>query len=484
MALRINHNIPSINANRSIIINDGNLSKSLEHLSTGQKINRAADGPAGLIISEQLRAQVASIKQSIGNAETAVSMLQTSEAALTEVNQLLTNIRQLAIAASNEGANDRNMLEADQLEVKNSLETLDRITRQAQFGTKKLLDGSTGANGVGTGSGLEFVEAAPITRASPVEGYDVRVFQLGSQARMKGTVGLTQEMIDKGEQISLSEGGKTVHFTTTKGDTADQVFGKLRADIEGQGLDIQMIVHEDKTLEFVHHQYGSKYTFSVSSSTQDFLSHESLKMEQAKSGKDIEGSIGGQFASGEGRILTGGQGTRVDGLKVLYTGNVVTAPDAGEGAPSAGRVTVYQNSLVFQVGPNPGQSAAVSLLNTNTRMLARGVVNDAGYNSLHDIDVRSVVGAQSALVLADRAMNEVNVVRAAMGAFQKNGLEANLRQLRVNFVELTNSESVIRDADMAEEISEFTKNNIMMQSSVAMLAHANQLPDAVLTLLK
>ena len=313
MTLRVNHNIPAINANRSLITNDGNLSRSLEHLSTGQRINRASDGPASLIISEQLRAQIASIRQSINNAETATSMLQTSEAAMTEVNNLLTSIRGLAIAASNQGANDPNMLEADQLEVKNSLETLDRITRQAQFGTKKLLDGSTGANGVGTGAGVEFVEASPVTRASPVEGYELRVFQLGQRASIKGTVGLTQEMIDKGEQISISEGGKTVHFTTTKGDTTDQVFGKLRTDIEGQGLDVEMIVHDDKTLEFVHHQYGSQYGFTVSSSTPGFLSQESLKMEQAMAGRDIQGTIGGQYASGKGRILTGGAGTRTGG---------------------------------------------------------------------------------------------------------------------------------------------------------------------------
>ena len=484
MALRINHNIAAINTNRALITNDGMLSKSLEKLSSGQKINRAADGPASLIISEQLRAQVASIKQSIGNAETAVSMLQTSEAALTEVNSLLTSIRQLAVHASNEGANSKDMLEADQLEVRNALDTIDRITRQAQFGTKKLLDGSTGANGVGTGKGVEFLQASPLTRASPVEGYEVRVFQLGERAHLKGDQALTQEMIDKGEQISISEGGKTVHFTTTKGDTAEQVFGKLKSEIEAQGLDIQMIVHDDKTVEFVHNQYGSKYTFSVSSSTAGFLSKESLTMQRSEGGKDIQGSIGGQYAYGDGRTLTGGAGTRVDGLKILYTGDKTTAPDAGEGADTAGRVTVYQNSLVFQIGPNPGQSASVSLLNTNTRNLARGVVNEAGFENLHEVDVRTLKGAQSALVMVDQSINDLNSIRAAMGAFQKNGLEANLRQLRVNFTELTNAESVIRDADMAEEIVEFTRNNIMMQSSVAMLAQANQVPNAVLALLK
>jgi flagellin len=484
MALRINHNIAAINTNRALITNDGMLGKSLEKLSTGQKINRASDGPASLIISEQLRAQVASIKQAIANAETANSMLQTSEASLMEVNSLLTSIRQLAVHAANEGANSPDMLAADQLEVKNSIETLDRIAKQAQFGTRKLLDGSTGANGVGTGKGVEFLQASPLTRASPVEGYEVRVFQVGEKARLKGGMALNQEMIDKGEQVAISEGGRTVHFTTTKGDTIDQAYGKLRSEILAQNLNLDMIVNDDKTLEFVHKDYGSKNTFSASSSTPGFLSKESLTMQRSEGGKDIEGTIGGQYASGEGRVLTGGSGTRVDGLKILYTGDKTTDRGAGEGAETAGRVTVYQNSLSFQIGPNPGQSAKVSLLNVNTHNLARGVVNEAGYENLSQVDVRTAVGAQSTMVIVDNAINEVNSIRAAMGAFQKNGVEANLRQLRVNFTEITNAESVIRDADMAEEIVEFTRNNIMMQSSVAMLAQANQVPNSVLTLLK
>ncbi|HEX7926766.1 MAG TPA: flagellin [bacterium] len=484
MALRINHNIASINGHRNLLQNDHMLGKSLEKLSSGLKINRAADGPASLIISEQLRAQTQSIKQAIANNETAVSMLQTSEAALTEVTNLLTNMRQLAIHASNEGANSPAMLEADQLELANSLETMDRITFQAQFGTKKLLDGSTGANGVASGPGLAFLEASPLTRASSVEGYEVRVFHKATRAEMHGETGLTQEMIDKGEQISISEGGRTVFFTTTKGDSAEQVFGKLRAEIKAQGLELDMHVEEGNKLSFVHHQYGSKYFFEAASSTAGFIGKNPGEMSRSVGGRDIEGTIGGQFATGEGQTLTGGSGTRVDGLKVLYTGEVETAKDASEGSPAAGRVSVYQNSLVFQIGPNAGQSASVSLINTNTRTLARGVINDAGYKALHDIDVRTTVGAQSALKLIERGMDEVNKTRAGLGAFQKNALEANLRQLRVNFTELTNSESVIRDADMAEEMTEFTRNNIMTQSAVAMLAQANQLPNHVLSLLK
>ena len=160
MGLRINQNISAINAQRNLVINDQKLTRSLEKLSSGLKINRAADGPASLIISEQMRAQIAGLKQAVDNSETAIGMVQTTEAALTEVTNLLTSLRQLAIHAANEGANDANMLQADQLELQNALNTIDRITKNAQFGVKKLLDGSTGANGVGIGEGLEWSTAA------------------------------------------------------------------------------------------------------------------------------------------------------------------------------------------------------------------------------------------------------------------------------------------------------------------------------------
>src|SRR5574341_177790 len=219
-------------------------------------------------------------------------------------------------------------------------------------------------------------------------------------------------------------------------------------------MELDMEVSRDNVLSFQHKQYGKKYGFEVSSSTAGFLSELPLTMQRATPGKDIRGTLGGQFALGDGRTLTGGTGSRVEGLKVLYTGNKVTPEGAGPDADVAGRVAVYQNSLQFQIGPNAGQHARVSLLNTNTRVLGRG------------------------------AVDEVNVTRANMGAFQKNALEANLRQLRVNFTELMNSESVIRDADMAEEMVDFTRNNIMLQSSTAMLAHANGTNNVVLTLLK
>ncbi len=483
MGLRINQNISAVNTHRNLVQNDHALTKSLEKLSSGMKVNRAADGPATLIISEQMRAQLAGLKQAVDNSETAIGMVQTTESALVEVTNLLTSMRQLAIHANNNGANDMSMLAADQLELENALNTIDRITANAQFGRKKLLDGSTGANGVGIGVGMEFVSASPETRPSPIEGYKVKVSQLGSRARIKGSIALTQEMVKNREEITISEGGKTVSFTTKPDETVEATIGKLRNEVIQNGLNLEMIVNEDGTFEFVHNEFGKDPTFSVSSSSPGVLSTESRVMEEAVRGRDIIGTIGGEVALGEGQVLTGAEGTKVSGLKIRYTSDVVTDPEAGEDAPFAGRIAAFQNSLIFQVGPNVGQTVSVSLVNTNTRVLGRGVNTDSGYRSIRDIDITTARGAEDAQSLIDRSIDEVNQVRAALGATQKNTLEANLRQLRINVEELSNSESTIRDADMAKEMTEFTRNSIMTQSATAMLAQANQVPQTILSLL-
>ncbi len=142
MGMVINHNIAALDAWRQLGQTNQALNKSLEKLSSGFKINRAADNPAGLVISEQMRAQIAGLTQAIENTETATSMVQTAEAALSTIHGMLDKMRQLAIHAANEGANDPTMLAADQADIENAINSITRIANTTQFGTKKLLDGS------------------------------------------------------------------------------------------------------------------------------------------------------------------------------------------------------------------------------------------------------------------------------------------------------------------------------------------------------
>ena len=142
MSLKINHNIESMVAHRNLLMNDRALSKSLERLASGQKVNRAADDPAALVISEHMRAQVSGMQQAIKNNEIAISLVQTAEGSMNEISNLLVGLRQRAISAANVGASDHAMIEANQAEIENALASIDRVVTTTQFGHYKLLDGT------------------------------------------------------------------------------------------------------------------------------------------------------------------------------------------------------------------------------------------------------------------------------------------------------------------------------------------------------
>ncbi len=506
MSLRINHNTSAINAHRNLQKNQSNLSKTLEKLSSGLKINRAAEGPAALVISEQMRAQLAGMSQAIDNSETAISLVQTTEANMAEISNLLTSMRQLAIHAANEGVNDEIMVNADQKELENAMETIDRIAGQAQFGNKRLLDGSRGSAGTTTGENLEFVGATLDTGDSREHGFDVKVTQIATKASSEGQAALTQEIINAGERLTVIEQGKMATYITNKDDTAATAVQNLRSEAERKGLDLDISLMEDNRISISHRKFGSEASFQISSSTAGVLSQVGGEIETAQEGTDIKGTINGESAIGKGQVLNGVKGAAcVDGLSVRYYGDGkegiippgcevadMQAEDQ-EGGPqpqvipaegaSVGRVFVAQNSMRFQVGANQNQTVGISIKSGHPESMSRGLANQSGFESLADVDLRTFQGAQDALMLIDSAINTVAADRGELGAFQKNTLESNLSNLRVANENLVSSESVIRDVDMAKEMAEFTKNQIMAQSATAMLAQANQVPRNVLQLL-
>ncbi|MFH2130412.1 MAG: flagellin [bacterium] len=506
MSLRINNNISALSAHRHLKKNDDRLTRTLEKLSSGLQVSRAADGPAKLVISEQMRSQIGGLQQAIDNSETAISLVQTTEANMAEISSLLTSVRQLAIHAANEGANDEVMLQADQNEIRNALDTVNRISAQAQFGNKRLLDGSNGASGFTTGENLEFVGASLKTKDSSEHGFDVKITQNATRSSVVSSTALTQEMVSAGEKLTVIENGKNATYTSNVNDTVATTVQNLRSEIDRNGLDVDVMVDENGIVSVRHRQYGSEFGFQVLSSTAGVLSQVGDEINSATSGLDIKGTINGESAIGRGRVLTGITGAScVDGLAIRYTGTekigiqedcvvydridengsvkVPEAEEIPEGGKSVGRAFVSQKSLKFQVGANQNQTVGISLGSTHSDNLARGVLNRSGFRSLNEVDATTFQGATDALTLVDEAINEVTALRGALGAFQKNTLESNLSNLRVANENLISAESIIRDVDMAAEMAEFTKHQIMMQSATAMLAQANQIPPNVLRLL-
>lgn len=528
MTARVNSNIPAINSHRNLLINNTEQAKVMERLSSGLKINRGADGPAALVISERLRSQTAGLEQAIDNSEAGISLVQTAEAALDEVSASLINARQLAVHAANEAVNDEFMLRANQQEIENILATVNRIAQSTQYGKKNLLDGSKGASGVVSGADLEFVDATQATKSSGATGYDVYIAQAACRAEVGGSVPLTNEIIDKGEQITIIEGSKTVNFHSIKGETVETNLNVLSAAIKEAGLDIDLIRASEKgtdpntpqNITLRHQQFGSDYTFKVSSSTEGLLSTKSNIYDTIENGLDVAGEINGEEATGSGQVLTGNTGnSNTEGLAIRYKGhslpgdshssNTVTEsyleqtqvseihrgernrlPQMSEAELAecigalAGTVTVSQNSLVFQIGSNAEQTTSLALRNMRTSNLGAGVENLSGFQSLAEIDVTNAAKAQDTMSILDRALEEVSSTRAEIGAFQKNNLESNLNYLRIAHENVQSAKSIIRDADMAEEMTAFTRNQIMTESATAMLAQANLRGQSVLQLLK
>ena len=486
MSLKINHNMSAVNTHRSVLNNSNAQEKTMEKLSSGLKINRASDSPAQLQISENLRAQASGLRQAIDNSEMAVSLMQTAEGALEEVSRALVQARQLAIHAGNEGANDPNMLQADQSELNNILEQVNRIATSTQYGHNYLLDGSRAGNGVTTGDYLEFVDGSTEAHSSGVGGYNININNAATRATHSGTTALTQAMIDSGEQITISEGGRTVNFLTEKGKSVEQTLNDLETAIVDSGLKIDLMrpyppatsSGAPQAITLRHKEFGSEHTFHVASNTAGLVSSVSNIDKLIANGTDVSGEINGEQATGRGQILTGDIGAdTVEGIKIRYTGE--TAPAGG----NAGTVTFSQNSLTFQIGAEANQFSEYSLGSIKTNDLGRGEENSSNFDSLAQISVLNSEQAQDAIRVIDKAIQEVNGSRGEMGAFQKNNLESNLNYLRIAHENSVSSESVIRDADMAEEMATFTRNQIMMEASTSMMAQANQNSMTVLKLI-
>ena len=462
MSFRINHNLSSINALRNLGKTESVVAKSLERLSSGLRVNRGADDPAGLVISQNMRAQIGGIQQAIENAETATAMVQTAEGAMNEIHNLLNNIRELTIHAANTGANDAVMLSADQDEIDNAIATINRIAAQTQFGTKKLLDGSSGMAGTTTLSTVSFLSATENTVGGT---YAIAVTTQAEQAQATAGTGQTANL---GADETLTVNG--VSIALTAGMTQAQVVTAIN-NYNSSTQATASVVGGDLTI--ATDGYGSGESASVVSTVAAATTSSGVGTTAVTdTGIDIAGTIGGLAATGSGLVLTGDTGLAVEGISVS------TALAAG----AAGSVTITDNALVFQVGANSGQTVEIALNALTATGLGTSVSGNS-FNNLSEISVLTSAGSQDAIDVIDKAIQQVSEKRGELGVFQKNTLESTAANLAIAEENLVAAESLIRDVDFASEMAELTKNQILLQSGTAMLVQANQIPQVVLQLL-
>ena len=510
MSLRINNNIASVNGHRNLLKNTEMVSKSLERLSSGLKINRAADGAAGLIISEQMRAQLGGLNQAISNSEQAVTMVQTAEGALDEVSNLLNKARSLAIHAANEGVNDTNQLVADQGELDNIIDSINRIADTTQFGTKKLLDGSLGT-GVSNNSAVASVKlggdyASLVSAGSASKGYHtLSVTQVATQASkvilLTGadifTVGgISGAASTDKVQDTFTMSINGVKLTISSGTTRDQMVQQFNAVGKSVGFTAALTGLNSGSLVLTAENYGRSFDFDV-----QYVSGASgaslVNNGTETAGVDAKATLylyngnntgvgdNGTATTGAAQTMTfSATGSDSTGLRMTSgSGSVIVLSTNVASGVIAGAVNATTSGATFQTGANAGQTATVELASVGANQL--GVGGSGTYTTLNALKGSSLIGgaANEALKVIDKAIDDVTTIRGGLGAFQANTLETNISSLRVTVENLTAAESTIRDVDFAAESAKFTKYNILAQSATAMLAQANQLPQGVLQLL-
>jgi flagellin len=496
MSLRINTNMSALNALRNVERASDGFGRSIEKLASGLRINRSADDPAGLIRSEDLRAQIAGLEQAIANSQDATNLVKTAEGALEEVHNLLRSMRQLAVASGNTGTNDLTALQANQNQIRSAIESINRIAAQTQFGTKKLLDGTAGVSAVVT----DFTRVGGLFFGGSVFG------SVGGAASQDYAIGTGTITIDVTQvatravvttdrvytaptaiiQTSASVVINGVNFTVQAGTTSLQSFVdqiNSQSSVTGVVAEIFQNAANDFRVRLRTQEYGANFSVTVNDAQGILIAGggtSSATGQNARATVSITNIDGNTVTV----LFTGGVSRGDSGLRLTDArGNVLLLTEAGNDvaidAAAVGRTTAGQ--LQFQIGANAGQVARFSINNMRADQLGTGVV--AG-RSLRDIDVTKTGGAEEALRIIDAAIQQVSKLRGDMGAFQKNVLESNMRSLAVAKENLTATESAIRDTNFAEEISRFTRFQILQQAGMSVLGQANFAPQAVLQLIR
>ena len=496
--MRIQNNIMAMNAYRNYSNNTSALSKNLEKLSSGYKINRAGDDAAGLAISEKMRAQITGLEGAQSNAKDGISLVQTAEGALTEVHDMLNRMYSLAEQSANgtyENETDRAQLQKEVTQLKDEI---NRIADSSNFNGIQLLDGSmtategatsvTGLDGaaVTAAGGAAFTQdltfTGTVTDGSTVS-MEVKYLDKDGKAQTatvtfagKATTAdmasaaatALQSVFGDGYTVSASAGKVTIKANDV-GANETQVFGFTVKDSAGGTVATSVgaaTAGKDNVygLAFGSKNVTDKLTFSVDGQTYEVLTR-GQKAQDGNKAIYLDKSTG---ALNDDDVASIAQQLKDYGVDATIDGTTKTTINiAASGSKTKG-------GLTLQIGDT---SDSFNQLNVS--------IKDCHTDSLGiaDLDIGTQEGAKAALETIENAINYVSDVRGTLGATQ-NRLDHTINNLSVMQENIQDAESTIRDTDVAEEMMSYTKNNILIQSAQAMLAQANQVPQGVLQLLQ
>ncbi|MBL0870906.1 MAG: flagellin [Phycisphaerales bacterium] len=506
---RINTNPSSLIAQRNLTQNNKSLNTTLERLSTGLRINRGKDDPAGLIASEALRSEKTALSAAIGNAERTDQLVNIAEGGLQELSTLLTDLRGLVTSSANNAGLSNEEKRANQLQIDSILQTIDRLADSTNFQGVKLLNGNFDFNTTAVATGVsDFrVNGAKLAKGGP----PITVQAIVTKSAQTGTLFLSTD-------TSLNLAGNSNLFTIEVGGS----LGSRELSF-ASGTTRQQIIDAVNTYKDVTGVSGSLYTsggfttIKLNSTTYGSDQFVSVKVVNASGTAGTTGIYNPLSASDTVRPATGGStafsnNNAKNGIRDL--GQDIVATINGVQATTRGRTArVNTDFLDVEVTFTTGQSTQLASINAfqitgggadfqlATRVdiagkVALGIQNvasrklgnsDVGFlSSLASGKSNNVVDGNltAAQNVVDEAIRTISGLRGRLGAFQKNTVGATIRNLNISLENSSAAESVIRDADFANETANLTRSQILSQAAQNSLQLANTAPQSALSLLR
>ena len=474
--MQINRNMSAVIANNQLLGIEDRLSASIERLSSGLKINRASDNPAGMAISNKMKAQIDALDQAEANAADGISVVQIADGALNEVSSILQRIRELSVQAAN-GINSFDDRKSMQDEVDELVKEVDRISSDTEYNTKKLLDGSSNVRVYGENG----------SRYQISDSVDAKIYSLNVESvATQATVGLNYQVPQEGGILTING----VDANITAGMTRESYLEVVRSTASEAGCSVA--ISDDGTQMLIYSDYyGYEEDITVTATAELALASgitnhadsqyvaETNSYEVHTTGADAVVSIPTQLeASGFTTTTTVEcNGNRVvvtdnDGFSIDFLLNADYVPVANAVNGNFEIDVTDIGSLTIQIGANEYQTMDVR-------------IDEISANTLYldSVDVAIENGADRAMGTLDDAIAKVSAARSRIGAFQ-NRLEYAEKSLSSSVENITAAYSGLLDTDMAEEMTEYTQQNILNQAAISVLSQANELPQQILSMLQ
>lgn len=457
--MRINTNISALTANSYLAKSESNLTRALERLSSGYKINRAVDDAAGKAISEKMKRQIRGLDRSSMNAEDGISVVETAEGALGEITGIIQRMRELAVQGADDAYSDSDR-QGIQNEITQLQKEIDRIAKDTEFNNKTLLDGNLQRR---TYTDSEGAVISNLSNTVTAGKYEVTVDALPKKAQAD----ISPAALAKGTKGTVKVNGATAEILAT--DTLDEVIDKVRSAADRAGIAYENGIF---TSEF----YGSSQHINVTFS-QSLKDAWGVTDVEAK-GTDTEVILTTASADDEitnfkttATVISDGERFTVTDRNEFSLEFTIDPDVVKDGDAIVGEVT-DMGTMVIQLGTNTGQTMNIIIPEvTNASM------------GLEKLNYRTDQGCDYAITALDDALAYVSKVRTQIGA-QENRLEKASASLDVTHENMTSAVSRLADVDMAEEMTSYTTYNVLQQAGTTMLAQANQLPEKVLQLLQ